>query len=176
MVNLKPATRAERILVAATAVVAANLPDADFLPGILIGEPGRFHHGASHSLVAAVASAAAAYGIAKAFRLRTAGRIGLLVGLAVLSHLGLDMISSLVDRRHGIPLLWPFSSYRFSSPYPLLIGIYLDMSRGTLWRALVHLHNLAAVAWEAVLVGALWLLFRPRSKGPRVQRSKGPAF
>ena len=28
----------------------ANLPDLDFIPGFLCGDPGRFHHGLSHSL------------------------------------------------------------------------------------------------------------------------------
>src|ERR1041385_6780612 len=28
---------------------AANAPDLDFLPGLLVGDPNRFHHGVSHS-------------------------------------------------------------------------------------------------------------------------------
>ena len=35
-------------------MVGSIVPDFDFLPGILIGEPGAFHHGASHSLTSAV--------------------------------------------------------------------------------------------------------------------------
>ncbi len=31
-------------------IVLANLPDFDFIPGILIGDPGRFHHTYSHSI------------------------------------------------------------------------------------------------------------------------------
>ena len=29
---------------------AANAPDLDFIPGLLIGQPDRFHHGAGHSV------------------------------------------------------------------------------------------------------------------------------
>ena len=31
-------------------IFCANVPDADFLPGILAGKPNLFHHGLSHSL------------------------------------------------------------------------------------------------------------------------------
>ena len=30
-------------------ILVSNLPDFDFIPGILLGEPNRFHHGISHS-------------------------------------------------------------------------------------------------------------------------------
>jgi len=35
-------------------LTAAVAPDFDFLPGILIGDPNRFHHGPSHSITAAL--------------------------------------------------------------------------------------------------------------------------
>ena len=31
-------------------VLFANAPDLDFVPGILLGDPGAYHHGISHSL------------------------------------------------------------------------------------------------------------------------------
>ena len=40
----------------ATVAVLANLPDIDFLPGLLMGDPGRFHHGPTHTILAAVAA------------------------------------------------------------------------------------------------------------------------
>ncbi|HEX7502194.1 MAG TPA: metal-dependent hydrolase, partial [Acidobacteriota bacterium] len=39
-------------------IFLANLPDADFLPGLLMGRPNLFHHGIFHSLGAALAIAA----------------------------------------------------------------------------------------------------------------------
>ena len=35
-------------------LLAAIAPDLDFLPGIVIGDPNRFHHGPTHSIAAAV--------------------------------------------------------------------------------------------------------------------------
>jgi LexA-binding, inner membrane-associated putative hydrolase len=37
-------------LIMGTTLVASIVPDFDFLPGILMGEPGAFHHGISHSV------------------------------------------------------------------------------------------------------------------------------
>jgi len=39
-------------------MLLANLPDADFLPGLLCGRPNLYHHGAFHSLGAALGVAA----------------------------------------------------------------------------------------------------------------------
>src|ERR1044071_7547790 len=35
--------------VVALYLLAANAPDLDFLPGLIVGDPNRFHHGISHS-------------------------------------------------------------------------------------------------------------------------------
>ena len=32
-------------------ILLANLPDFDFIPGLLLSEPGKFHHGISHSIL-----------------------------------------------------------------------------------------------------------------------------
>src|SRR3990172_11659995 len=71
----------------AAAVIVANLPDADFLPGIMVGWPSRYHHGASHSIVAAMICALA-IGIWWAARKLdpTPARAGLLLGTCYLSH------------------------------------------------------------------------------------------
>ena len=44
-------------------IFLANLPDADFLPGILLGCPNLYHHGIFHSLGAALAVALVGGGI-----------------------------------------------------------------------------------------------------------------
>ncbi len=44
-------------------IFLANLPDADFLPGILLGRPNLYHHGIFHSLGAALAVAAIGGGL-----------------------------------------------------------------------------------------------------------------
>jgi len=42
-------------------VILGNFADFDFLPGILLGAPGRFHHGFTHSILFAVVLSVVAY-------------------------------------------------------------------------------------------------------------------
>ena len=46
---------------AALFAALANLPDVDFIPGLLAGEPLRHHHGITHSLAFAAAASAGAF-------------------------------------------------------------------------------------------------------------------
>src|SRR4029450_4324861 len=45
----------------AGAVLFANAPDLDFLPGLAVGDPDAFHRGVTHTLGAAVVGAAAVW-------------------------------------------------------------------------------------------------------------------
>ncbi|NNK64653.1 MAG: metal-dependent hydrolase, partial [Gemmatimonadetes bacterium] len=88
-------------------VVVANLPDLDFLPGVLIGDPGLYHRGPSHSIFAAAAVAGVA-GWALGPRLGGARRVALWTFIAYGSHLVLDMlIPDPSGGSAGIPALWP---------------------------------------------------------------------
>src|SRR5918994_6604712 len=86
--------------------LAAIAADFDFIPGILIGNPGRFHHAHSHSITFAVLAGMVAALIARESRLQWA----LLVGVGYASHLLLDGLTFDDSVPHGIPLLWPFVS------------------------------------------------------------------
>ena len=52
-------------------VFAANAADLDFIPGLLSGDPNRYHHGISHSLGFA-ALVAVVFGLLLMFRTRQA--------------------------------------------------------------------------------------------------------
>ncbi len=115
-----PAARA--MPVAATIMLAANLPDVDYA-AVARGREfmEQFHQGAVHS-IGFVATAT----LPLAFLLRR--RIGfarawLLLAAAGLTHLLLDLV--VVDRKPpvGIPFLWPLAAERFHSPITLFPGI-----------------------------------------------------
>jgi membrane-bound metal-dependent hydrolase YbcI (DUF457 family) len=95
----------------AFAVLAANAPDLDFLPGLLIDQPFRFHRGPAHSLVAAGAFGVIVYYLAR----RMTPRPGALATLGFScygSHLVLDL--------PGIPLFWPLSTAELGIALPSL--------------------------------------------------------
>jgi membrane-bound metal-dependent hydrolase YbcI (DUF457 family) len=152
----------ERLDVARAAVIvgAALAPDLDLLLRFV---DGRNHHqGASHSVGAALLAAVVA-----AVLLRLTGSPRLLslaagVGLAWLSHVGLDYLSNDTNPPIGLMALWPLSSAYYKFPVPL----FLDIGRSLDWATLRS--NLLAAAWESAVLGpALWLAWRLRRRGSR---------
>ena len=143
----------------------ALLPDADVLLVALgacdAGACG--HRGASHSLPVAVAIGL--FGCLAARRLGwPALRTFLATSFAVASHAVLDVLGA---GGRGLPLLWPFSDARFTSP----IRIFPDAPRGL---ALLSGPGLTNVAIEIavflpVVVFAVW----PRISGWLSARSVG---
>ncbi len=128
-------------------------PDFDFLPGILIGEPNRYHHGASHSLAGALLFSSA---IALSFRKLTDNRVSLgrIAFLAYTSHLLGDWLT--IDTRApiGIPIFWPLNDSYFISP----LLIFQDIRHGADGTGLAgflievfSIANLSAIGLELVI-------------------------
>ncbi len=144
----------------AALVFAANAPDLDFLPGILRGDPDRFHHGPAHSLGAAVVFALAAAFGARIARARRPLQFGLLMGLAFSSHLLLDMFS--LDKRppSGVPLLWPLTAHYYSIGYPLFLDIQRQPAEPNFVKSVLLAHNAHAMFWEFVIMGLVLAVSR----------------
>lgn len=105
-----------RLLVAGA--LAAMLPDADvvaFKLGIAYAD-ALGHRGASHSFVFALALGAGAALCHRLLRAK-AWTAFLFVGLAVLSHPLLDMLT---NGGLGVALLWPWSEQRFFAPWQVI--------------------------------------------------------
>jgi membrane-bound metal-dependent hydrolase YbcI (DUF457 family) len=132
----------------ALAAFAGVAADLDFLPGLLVGQPSRWHHWATHSVAAALAFALLVAPLAVR-ALGSVGRRAALLLAAYGSHLALDWLT--VDRTvpQGIPLLWPVSEAVFLSP----VLLFTDIHHGASWQAFVNWHNVGAVLGEAVLLG-----------------------
>ena len=96
------------------AVVLANLPDIDFLPGAWVGETGRFHRGPTHSLAAAVICGLVAGLIARVWKKDSFKKSAWFAFMAYASHIVLDFFS---EAHSQMVIFWPFSSARFSSPF-----------------------------------------------------------
>ena len=135
-------------------VLIGQLPDLDFIPGIIMGKPDMFHHGPSHSILAAVLAGLLFY--VWGLRRSQAARWGLMAFWVVLSHVVLDAINVDTSYPHGVPLLWPFSS-----DYYLIYPLFMDVWRNPPWLRTI-IHNLMAMGLEAAILGpvalacALW--------------------
>jgi inner membrane protein len=111
---------------AAVGALAAIAADFDFLPGLMVGHPGRFHHAESHSILFAYLVALLASVLTK----RTNRGWTLLAGLSYASHLVLDLVTTDNSLPSGIPLFWPWSEVRFQSP----ITLFPNVPWGSSWR------------------------------------------
>lgn len=118
--RLQPAARA--LPVVAAVLVAANLPDLDYL-SVLRGRAAmeRFHQGPLHS-VGFIMAAAAPLALLVHRRLGLSQAWLLLAG-AALTHLLLDLL--VVDRKPpvGFAIFWPWSARRFHGVFEIFPGI-----------------------------------------------------
>lgn len=144
------------------AVLLANAPDLDLLPGIVLGDPNRYHHGVTHSLLTAMAAgllaAVVVWMIGRAWPLRGSlpGAIatGVMVASLWASHVILDAFTLDLSVPVGVPMLWPLSEARVSW-WPLferadkVVGA---ASPAAFVTSLMSLHNLRAVLREAALL------------------------
>lgn len=159
-------------------VVVANLPDIDFLPGFLMGEPNRFHrHYLSHSLGAAIVVGAL---LATFFYVRRNQKFAscfLLFFAVYFSHVALDYFG--VDKTSplGVPMFWPLTSSHFMAPIGLFMSVHKSNDSGNFFRTIFVMHNLWATLWELAIllpvVGLVKLARRWRSLIGRAETKPG---
>lgn len=156
------------------AIILANAPDLDFLPGMLIGDPNRFHHGPSHSLGMAVFVAVLAAGVAALgyrWPLRRGGSAprgagsavagtAMIVGLLWTSHILLDAVTADLLPPYGVPLLWPLSSeyFLFWPWFPHVLRIAGPSGAGAFLMSLLNAHNLWAATVEILTLAPVLVL------------------
>jgi inner membrane protein len=142
----------------------ANLPDLDFLPGILAGFPNTYHHGIVHSLGFAVAAAAAGGWLFHHFWKRSFRQVTVIIFLMYVTHLLLDYFAGDTKPPYGMPLFWPFSNEYFLAPRPLFLNIVRSSRSNDFFSSLFNRHNLEAALREIMILGgialAAWLLRR----------------
>lgn len=151
------------------ALFAAVAPDMDFLPGLLVGDMNRFHHGWSHTVVGAVVFGALSALLLKRFT-DTPARLGLWSGGIYASHLLLDWLTYDGRAPYGIPLFRPFTDAYFTSPVSVFGGVRHGVpgdSMGTVLGDIFSAHNLTVVGIELALMlpllaAASWLGRRRR--------------
>lgn len=148
---------------AALCALCAVLPDLDFVPGALIGDPSRFHHDFSHSLVLVLGLGLLVGLVVREDRLRRA----LIAASGYASHLLLDLVTLDALPPYGMALFWPLSDARIHAPISLLPG---PDHTG----ALLSLRNLVVGVIELAVFGALLaVVLRARSKHGARPRPEG---
>jgi hypothetical protein len=140
-------------------VLAASAADLDFLPGVLTGYPDRFHHGASHSLLAAAMAGVLAAALLRWAGVRHARAFGVLVSLSYATHLLLDMVSADSRSLTGVPLFWPFWPAYIHGPFDAFIDIRHVAAGSGFLTSLLSAHNASAVLRELLVMGTVAAIF-----------------
>ena len=143
---------------------AAIAPDLDFLPGIIVGDPNRFHHGPTHSITAAVVFTVV---IALLFRSLSKAQM-LVLFLVYAGHVLADTLARDLGAPYGVPLFWPFDSHYYIAP----VTLFSNFSHGThndglssVIQDIFSVHNLWTVTIEIAILGPLlWLTERYRRR------------
>ncbi len=133
-------------------------PDFDFIPGLILGTPSRFHHGFSHSLLFGIIIGTTAGLFIGWLKKQNWWRYAILFTAIYFSHLLADFLG--VDTRfpYGEQLFWPFWQGYVISPVPIFLDVYRSSKSSEFFISLFNFHNLKAVMIE-VLIGIPLLRF-----------------
>ena len=135
----------------------AILPDMDLLPGLLVGEPNRYHHGPSHSLLLAIATAAVIFILSRAlYRSLNQRWYFIMLTLTACSHTILDYFSKDTSPPYGVPLFWPIDTDHYISPISLFNDIDRSNETGSAFIASIfNTYNLFSVSGEVLFIATL---------------------
>jgi inner membrane protein len=140
-------------------IFLANLPDADFLPGLILGFPNLYHHGIFHSLGAALAVATIT-GWIFFLKKKRFWRFSVLVFLIFYSHLLLDFFTHDFAVPYGLPLFWPFSNRYYIAAQPIFSNIIRSKCSADFFPSLFNRHNLEVALREILVLGSLVVLVK----------------
>lgn len=145
-------------------LLAANLADFDFIPGLLAGDHSLFHRGFSHSIPAALLFALVVYAACCWRRRPGAVRLGALAFAGYASHLVVDWLTFDPGPVAGIPLFLPFSHEHFMADPT----VFLNIERSNALSGAVIIHNIKAVLLELLILAPpamlMWLWSRKAAR------------
>ncbi|MBI4368544.1 MAG: metal-dependent hydrolase, partial [Candidatus Omnitrophica bacterium] len=115
--------------------LVANLADFDFLPGLIQHQALLYHRGISHSLGAALLCGFAVAFLAITFMRTSFVRNFIWGSAAYFSHVVLDFFCG---PQAPIPLFWPFTSARFSSPFSVFVTSSQSLEKVTSLKEFIY--------------------------------------
>ena len=155
-------------------LIAANAPDLDFLPGMLMGKPNQYHHGVSHSIGFSVLFGAAVSLFLYLGKRTPTVRNFFLSSSLYFSHIALDYFSIDTSVPYGQPIFWPVSQSYYISPFAFFPDIRRTGATGSQFiPSLFSFHNLWALTVESLLFVVLIVALEACRKGAGQPVAKG---
>lgn len=128
-------------------LIYANLPDIDFLPGIILGSLNKYHHTFTHSLLFLAVLALLTGFIAG----RKAGWLSFIL---LLSHIIMDYFTADTSIPYGMTIFWPFSNRYFISP----ISIFPAYKKRLEVMDIINPVNMGGYVYELLLLLPILIL------------------
>ena len=131
--------------------ISALAADFDFLPGIFIDDPNKFHHGPAHSVTAGFIYTCCI----KLLFPKLSRSVILTIFLVYQFHLLADLLAYDPGEPFGIKLLWPFMSDYFISPYTIFTNFdhgSTDSNITNFIHGIFSFHNLWAISIELIIL------------------------
>lgn len=155
-------------------ILLANLPDFDFLPGVIIGDAAFFHRTFTHSFAACLIAALAGGLLWRFFGRMSFLRAAILSFVSYASHLILDLSGAAPK---GLQLMWPISTTLYYGPrVDFTIPIHdhvLERATGlgSFIAALFHPDMLQSFFFELGVLFFVWSLMTVLQPLPQEKRT-----
>jgi len=159
-------------------ILLANAADFDFVPGILLGNAARFHHGGMHSFGAAMICGVIAGMVFGMWKKKFSSKVFLVSSCAYASHIVLDYFN---DAHNGLPVFWPLSAVKL----PVTLTVFQWAGRweplagsgfGAFWDYLSNASRLEQWGAEILFVSLILLGFSAHARFKKRISIKEPAF
>ena len=152
------ASRKKTGLIYGLVILGACCPDLDFLPGVLVGNPSRFHHGPYHSLGMAIGFSLIA-GVLIAIRGKKVPWVKAtgFVFVLIFSHLILDFMTEDLNPPYGFPLFWPFSGTYHISPWTILPHVERNFYNPAIWDQIVRVVIMESLFFLPFFILSRWV-------------------
>lgn len=142
-------------------VLAANLADLDYIPGLLIGAPKHFHPSFTHSFFATIIFSVIVYRLLKYLSPHDYYRWTLALGMAYISHIFLDIIQidNYTANGIGIPIFFPFTNQCYQTGWQWLpsISSFIDFSSfASILRGIFNPKALDYFLHEQLVIGTIF--------------------
>lgn len=134
-------------------ILFANLPDIDYVPGLIIGDLNYYHHSYTHTLGWIALVAAGAGLLWKTGQSKIVWKEFAFLFALLASHLLADWLTADGRAPYGIMLAWPFSDAYFLSSHTLFWALFKNNLN-----EIIQPHNFLAVFMEVAWCVPLFIL------------------
>lgn len=133
-------------------------PDLDFLPGLILETPSRFHHGFTHSLFFGIIIGTITGLLYSKLKRKHWLNYSIVFSGTYFAHLLADFFGVDTSFPFGEQLFWPLWQAYVLSPISIFSDVYRSSNSTDFFISMFNMHNLKAVVIELIICIPILLL------------------